>query len=246
MQYQSNRKSEAHREPNKPQDTVTPVCISWILDAAQNIEDDVVKIDGVIMDKMSVCGRIIEHSATATKSFISIDDGTGVIVLICNKKYDEQMPRILEDVDLKSANSYVRAVIDVNSYEKDNQRTLVYTGIRFIQIHDHNYISYHLLNAIVAAKTRKEGFITHNEPGRMNADANRKESAEGSVYMVGGVYEVLRQLKDKTRRPVKVGDIVNAMGNRMNLDQVKRELEYLVGGGDIYRVPGTTDAYDLH
>ena len=246
MQNQSYRKSEAPQNHGRPQDTVTPVCVSWLLDAAQNVEDDVIKIDGAIMDKMSVCGRIIDHNATATKSFISIDDGTGVIVLICNKKYDEQMPRILEDIDLKSSSSYVRAVIDVNSYEKDNQRQLVYTGIRFIQITDHNYISYHLLNAIIAAKTRKQGFLTHNEPGRLVADPSRKESAEGCVYIGGGVYEVLRQLKERTRRAVKAGDIVSAMGNRMNLDQVKRELEYLVGGGEIYRVPGTNDAYDLH
>lgn len=246
MQYQSNRKSEAPQHHGRPQDTVTPVCISWLKDAAQNVEDDVIKIDGVIMDKMSVCGRVTDHSATATKSFISLDDGTETITLICNKKYDEQLPKILEEIDIKSSNSYVKTIIDVNSYEKDNQRQLVYTGIRFIQIHDHNYISYHLLNAIFAAKTRKMGYLTHDEPGKFVADPSRKESAEGSVYIGGGVYEVLRQLKDKTRRPVRAVDIVMAMGNRMNVDQVKRELEYLVGGGDIYKVPGTADTYDLH
>lgn len=246
MQYQSNRKSEAQHTQGKPQDTVTPVCISWLLDAAQNVEDDVIKIDGTIMDKMSICGRIVEHNATATKSFIKIDDGTGVIELVCNKKYDELIPKILEEIEVKSPNSYVRAVVDVNSYEKDNKRTLVYTGIRFIQIHDHNYISYHLLNTIIAAKTRREGFITHNEPGRHIADPSRKESAEGSIYIGGSVYDILRQLKDRTRRPVRVGDIAAVMGNRLTLDQVKRELEYLVGGGEIYKVPGTTDAYDLH
>ena len=103
---QNNRKSEAPRDHNKNQDTVTPICISWLLDSAQNVDDDVIKIDGHVMYKMSICGRIVDHSTTATKSFVKIDDGTDVIDLVCNKKYDELMPKVLEGIDLTSSSSY--------------------------------------------------------------------------------------------------------------------------------------------
>lgn len=93
----SGLKGEGH---DRAQETTTPMLISWLKNAATKSQDDVVLVDKMPLDKVKIIGRVIRHESKGTKTMIRIEDSSGWIELSCNKKYDEEMPKVLRNIDL--------------------------------------------------------------------------------------------------------------------------------------------------
>jgi len=87
-------------EREKINDSITPVLIAWLKRATSRPGDDVVKLDGVVLDKMKLCGRLVNVSSKNTKTFLKIEDGTDSIELSCNKKFDEELPKVLREIQI--------------------------------------------------------------------------------------------------------------------------------------------------
>ncbi len=87
----------------KVNDTITPMLISWLTNASAKHSDDVVRIDGAVLDKAKIVGRLISHQSKGTKTIVKIEDGSDVIELSCNKKFDEEIPRVLSLIDLNKS-----------------------------------------------------------------------------------------------------------------------------------------------
>ena len=84
----------------RAQETTTPMLISWLKNAAVKSHDDLVTVDKFPLDKIKIIGRVIKHESKGTKTLIRIEDSSDWIELSCNKKYDEEMPRVLRNIDL--------------------------------------------------------------------------------------------------------------------------------------------------
>ena len=95
---QQARKSERERNIN----TISPLPISWLLKAADSsIENQVLTLDNICMDKICLVGRFLKQENVRAKSIITIEDGTGFIELQVNKKSETDIPIILQDINLK-------------------------------------------------------------------------------------------------------------------------------------------------
>ena len=101
---QSGRKSEAVKGGEGPRnnETITPLFISWLINATANLEDDMIRIDNVVLDKIKICGRVVSTEVKGTRTTMIIEDGTGFIELSCNKKFDEDIPRLLSELNLET------------------------------------------------------------------------------------------------------------------------------------------------
>lgn len=109
---QENKKSN-YNSNNKPEEdpieTITPVLMSWLNAISnQNQKDDVIKLDDIIIDKVTVVGRIIKVDMETSKIKLTVEDGTGVLTLTCNKKQDEGIPKSLLGVPLEFNNKRER------------------------------------------------------------------------------------------------------------------------------------------
>jgi len=51
-------------------------------------------------------------------------------------------------------NIYIKAIIEVSSYDGKT----IYTAIKFNQINNHNYVTFHFLDCLYSQKIRREGF----------------------------------------------------------------------------------------
>ena len=86
-------------------DLITPVLIAWLNSLAKaQPKDDALRLDDCILDKVTVVARITKIQEEQSKVRITIDDGTGILILTCNKKQNEETPRALKHVTLKSSN----------------------------------------------------------------------------------------------------------------------------------------------
>ncbi len=87
----------------RAQETTTPMLISWLKNAAAKSQDDQVLVDKMPLDKVKIVGRVIKHESKGTKTMIRIEDSSGWIELSCNKKYDEEMPKVLRNINLEKS-----------------------------------------------------------------------------------------------------------------------------------------------
>jgi hypothetical protein len=90
-------------EREKVNDSITPILISWLRHATATQGEDMVKLDGVILDKMKLCGRLVSVTSKNTKTYLKVEDGTDFIELSCNKKFDEELPKVLREINIEKS-----------------------------------------------------------------------------------------------------------------------------------------------
>ena len=91
-----------HRvEREKINDSITPVLISWLKHASTRQTEDMVKLDNIILDKFKICGRVVSYNSKTTKTYVKIEDSTEIIECSCNKKFDEEVPKVLKDINIE-------------------------------------------------------------------------------------------------------------------------------------------------
>ena len=86
-------------------DLITPVLICWLNSLAKaEQKDDALRLDDCLLDKVTIVARITKIQDEQSKVRITVDDGTGILVLTCNKKQNEETPRALKHVTLQFNN----------------------------------------------------------------------------------------------------------------------------------------------
>lgn len=100
MDNQSNKIQQGRKtEGGRKVDTMTPLLIKWVHHVLKESEDDIYKIDGIVLDKVKLVGSVGSFNNQGTKTAFILDDGTGSIELTCNKKFDQEISPIVSHID---------------------------------------------------------------------------------------------------------------------------------------------------
>lgn len=235
---------EGRGDRERPNDSITPVLISWLKHATPTGGDDAVRLDGLLMDKFKICGRVISHHSKSTKTFVKIEDGTEMIELSCNKKFDEEVPKVLRDINIDRRNSFIKAIVEVGSFDGK----VFYTAIKFNQIPNHNYLTFHYLDCLYSQKIRREGYQTgipsHKSTSGANggADAHSPNAEKDTTQTV---LDKLRFLSGPDRKPVTLAQILSEFAHEMQRTDVNAALLSLTEDNLIRTAPGSEGAYEL-
>ena len=139
-------------DPKSP--TINPVLIKWFHSKLINTtDDDTVTLDEKPIDSLQIVGRVILFSIETSKVFIKLEDGTGILDFVVNKRIDEDVPRILKNIDLNSKSSYLRVVFSPQVYKGKINNVVSKIDV----VKDFNLITYHFLNVLYAMKYRNDG-----------------------------------------------------------------------------------------
>ena len=83
----NQQKNIYHNQPDIRQ-SITPVFIVDIKRAVANLEGEVLKIDDRPVGKMYIVGEIVNYNQENNITYVDVDDGTGILKILCLKKYD--------------------------------------------------------------------------------------------------------------------------------------------------------------
>ena len=251
------KKNENEKPNKKNYETLTPVTIDWLKAVTKNLQDDTVKMDNKILDKIIICGFINSHRIDNNKFFLNLQDGFGSIEIVVVKKFDENIPVSLKNIDLESKN-YLRVVLNVfsNVYKtkEEGQKEVIYTGISFEKI-DLMFFTYHLVNCLTAKKVRIEGRVSNHEPNESNASKNQYTNNNHNSSNIKNNYEngenrqqnisLSEKIFIMVSRIAKGGGsfninmIHNEFDKRISLNAIQDAFNEFVENGKIYKDPGT-------
>ena len=243
--------------------TITPILAGWFASGMiESREDDIITLDGVPIDCLQVVGRLIESDIQSTKVFFKIDDGTGILELISNKRVEETLPRNLNGIDLAIKDQYLKIVFSPQVYKK--KITNVITKAESIQ--NFNAITYHLLSTVYSVRFRTEGNsvnlryeqhlkdqnLRQKSSGDTNRGVNMRQSSgirdqshnktDINQSMQDSVLEALRQLKRSNRgSDFTFNQIKNQIGSRVDVNALRRTLEQLQNNGMLFEEEGKFD-----
>lgn len=243
-------KKGIHREGSV--ESVTPLLLSWLTSIVSNHQGDIVTIDGVMLDKMVVVGRVTGVKVETTRNLINIDDGTENIVLTSNKKFDEDYSPAFRDIDFSQKNLYIKAVIDVNFY----QGLPIYSPIRVFSIKNFNYFSYHIANCLLARSVRVGEYpksITAEVRYPGTYDTDKKEIREREDYdeereddvLHSAILDKLHELRERFNKAVALEDIVHQLSSRFDRNVIVHGIKTLHNSSQIRKIQGQ-DVYDFH
>lgn len=239
---QNGTKSKGQAFDNTRTNKCVPLMINWILDAQAkntNAENEYLTIDNEEFAQMSIVGRIVETDNQPGKTLITIDDSTGPSLTVqVNKRYDQNEPRILQNVNLET-NQYIKVIMNISKYKDE----LVFMGIHLSTIQQGDAVTEHNLRAILCQKHRKFGPLRDEETENMapnanaNADANGQSSANKqnnhSVNPNASLEEqILALLRDK-KSAINLDMICKGLQNQ-DMGLVATKLESLINGGEIF------------
>lgn len=232
--------------------------LRWLSSAeVQEGKDSVVKLDGEPIDTVGIFGRVVVFASDPGKIRMVLDDGTGQLTLHINRRESEARPIVLGKVDVKLG-MYLSAVIQCSRYDG----RLVFTLLHVEEMRDHNRITLYLLEALAGRKFRRSREIPFNLSGykpREETDqkrfADEGQSVDQSVSnrahdqshtdIFAHLSGFIKSASDRTRRPVPLASIVQAMVPlRLTRDQVRAHLDTMEADYAIRRVRGL-DEYEL-
>lgn len=239
---------------SRPPESVTPLLISWLKTASEKREGEVLTLDSKILDKVVICGRIIRVKSETTKTMVQIEDGSDSLMLVSNKKFDEDYSKVYREIHFGQPNLYVKILLDVSFYSNE----VLYVPIKATPLANLNYLSYHFLNCLVAQKVRRSGLPTHKVEIK-HQKAQTGEPASPIIAPVGRMHDEdldfdslsrtvldsLRFLKKKNAKPVNLEDLVNHLKGRVNKEVIVQALIGLNDSGDVRKVQGK-EIYDLY
>ena len=248
--------------------SITPVLTGWFNSGMiETRDDDVVTLDNSPIDNLQVIGRLIESDVQSTKIFIKIEDGTGVLEFVVNKRVEEDLPRQLEGIDLSKMGDYYRVVFSPQVYKK--KITNVVNKVE--KITNFNAITFHLLSTVYSVLFRTEGnsvnlkYEQHlkdqglrqksstngqrqsngvNGVNRVN-NRNGDYNSNGHVNNQGmkdNVLEALRQLKRLGKgSDFTFNQIKNQIGRSIDVNALRRTLDQLQNNGLLFEEDGKFD-----
>ena len=240
--------------------TITPVLAGWFSSGMiEPREDDVIALDGTPIDCLQVVGRLIESDIQSTRVFLKIEDGTGIVSFVVNKRVEEELPRQLNGVDLSQNEQYLKVVFSPQVYK--NKITNVVNKVETLV--NYNAITYHLLSTVYSVRYRTEGNSVNLRYEQHLKDQNlrQKSSSNGNVLreskgvngsrtngynenesMKDNVMEALRQLKrNNEQSDFTFNQIKNQIGNKVDVNALRRSLANLQNNGLLFEEDGRFD-----
>jgi hypothetical protein len=230
------------------------VLLRWLSGPeVQESKESAVKLDGDVIDTVGIFGRVVVFAPDAGKIRMVLDDGTGQITLNVNRRESEARPIVFGKVDVK-VGMYLSAVIQCSRYDG----RLVFTLLHVEEMRDHNRITLYILEALTGRKYRRSREIPYNLSGhkprgdtdhkRFEEDTQsidqsvsngRHEREPNSADIFSALTGFIRNTGDRTRRPVPLASIVQAMvAMRLSREQVRAHLDSLEADYIIRRVRG--------
>ncbi len=91
----SNKKDSLAMDNQGQSSVVTPVLLSWLVSQFKNIQGDTIILDKKPCDTFKVTGQVVNVKKNNSNFIVYIDDGTAVLEVICNKKFDSDKPMSL-------------------------------------------------------------------------------------------------------------------------------------------------------
>jgi hypothetical protein len=241
--------------------SITPILAGWFSSGMiESRDDDVVSIDGKVIDCLSVVGRLIEHEFQATKVFFTLEDGTDFIKFVVNKRVEEDLPYQLDGINLAIKNQYLKVVFVPQVYR--NNITNVVNRVEAIT--NYNAITHHFLSTVYSVRFRSEGNIVNlkYEQHLKNQDLKQKSSStngnalhkpngmnrsNGNHYtndenLKNTILESIRELKRANNdRDFTFNQIKNQIGTSIEVNTLKRCLEMLQNNGLLFEEDGRFD-----
>lgn len=245
--------------------SITPVLTGWFNSGMiETRDDDVVTLDNAPIDNLQVVGRLIESDVHPTKVFIKIEDGTGILDFVVNKRVEEDLPRQLEGLDISQLGDYYRVVFSPQVYKM--KITNVVNKVE--KISNFNAITFHLLSTVYSVRFRTEGNSvnlkyeqhlkdqglrqksstpaqrqSNGAHGRFEkisrSDMNGQRSEQG---MKDNVLEALRQLKRVNKgSDFTFNQIKNQLGRNVDVNALRRTLDQLQNNGFLFEEDGKFD-----
>lgn len=119
---------------------ITSLFICEILKGLEEMEDDLFKVDGKAVDKIQVLGQIVNYEQENKITIIYLDDGTGILQMLCIKKYDEDKPDVLQEIEYEEF-PYVSAVLQL--INNSGAQKANFSVMSFQKISHLNMITFH-------------------------------------------------------------------------------------------------------
>eukprot|EP00123_Amoebidium_parasiticum_P005613 comp16768_c0_seq1/m.15115 comp16768_c0_seq1/g.15115 ORF comp16768_c0_seq1/g.15115 comp16768_c0_seq1/m.15115 type:complete len:281 (-) comp16768_c0_seq1:570-1412(-) len=138
--------------PAGPTHSCPPVSIKQVLQAQQDLGDDLFKIDGRSPNQVTFIGRIMSVQPQSTNVVYKIEDGTGQIDVKLWVDNDDNDAEAQKRAQWREG-VYVRVVGQIRSFQET--RSIVAYHIKTIQ--DFNEVTYHLLQTIHTHLTVTKG-----------------------------------------------------------------------------------------
>ena len=237
--------------------SITPVLAGWFTSGMiETRDDDIVTLDGAAVDNLQIVGRLVESDVQSTKVFIKIEDGTGILDFVVNKRVEEDLPRQLAGIDLSRIHDYFRVVFSPQVYK--GKITNVANKVE--QITNFNAITFHLLSTVYSVRFRSEGNTVNlryeqhlkdqglrqksstSEPKTSNGLHSNGREAPDSEGLKTNVLEALRQLKKAGRgSDFTFSQIRNQIGRQIEANALKRALDQLQNDGILFEEDGRFD-----
>jgi hypothetical protein len=240
--------------------TITPVLAGWFSSGMiEPREDDVITLDGTPVDCLQVVGRLIESDIQSTKVFLKIEDGTGIVSFVVNKRVEEDLPRQLNGIDLSKKEQYLKMVFSPQVYK--NKITNVVNKVETVV--NFNAITYHLLSTVYSVRFRTEGNSVNLRYEQHLKDQNlrQKSTSTSNVLressgvngssnngfnenenMKNNVMEALRQLKrNNMDSDFTFNQIKNQIGKKVDVNALRRSLANLQNNGLLFEEDGRFD-----
>lgn len=258
--FQSN--SKEHRQSGSgsrrgingsgPVESVTPLLLSWLTSIVAGHQGDIISIDGVMLDKLVVVGKVVGVKVETTRNLINIDDGTENIVLTSNKKFDEDYSPAFREIDFSQKTLYIKAVIDVNFYNG----LPIYSPIRVFMIKNLNYLSYHIASCLLARTVRVGEYPkteaaeikypgAHESEKRFVRDKDDFDEYRDDHVIGDAVLNVLHYLKEKYNRPINIEEVFGELSSKFDKNLIIQGIRGLHSSNQIRKIQGQ-EIYDFH
>lgn len=231
-------------------DTLTPLTVCQLHQAINSSSDDNVRVDNAELHTLTLVGKVVSVTTSATLQQYKVDDGTGVVeVRSWLESEEDEMsdasPTITEGM-------YVRVYGKLQAFQ--GSRNVV--GFTVRPITDFNEVTYHLLETTFVhlhrTKGGKAGTGAGNAPTTpmannygMQNSAYQTPQPAGAEMRQGGASSmepVQMELLNLFKAPgpamsdagLSIDMVVQQLNNAFTVDQIRTAIEVLVNEGHLY------------
>ncbi|GAB4820639.1 hypothetical protein N2152v2_007685 [Parachlorella kessleri] len=243
--------SAQKRNSDTKDSTLRALTVRQIYEAAQQTMDDQLTVDGKPVINITIVGKIVHVEEQQLMTLYTVDDGTGRVLA----KY--WTPNDDDDYDRQRRAEYrVGVYVRVHGHVSSvgREKSMVAFNIRLIS--DHNEVTYHYLQCIFqhlhltrgsgAGAGTAGGFPVAAQqpggaaPGAYNAPMHAQPAAGGYNPNPGvnplqeSILRIMSGPEGLTEHGIDVNNVVNLLGGRYNLGQVREALQFLSDEGLVY------------
>eukprot|EP00568_Trieres_chinensis_P003459 CAMPEP_0183302654 /NCGR_PEP_ID=MMETSP0160_2-20130417/8366_1 /TAXON_ID=2839 ORGANISM="Odontella Sinensis, Strain Grunow 1884" /NCGR_SAMPLE_ID=MMETSP0160_2 /ASSEMBLY_ACC=CAM_ASM_000250 /LENGTH=285 /DNA_ID=CAMNT_0025465455 /DNA_START=169 /DNA_END=1026 /DNA_ORIENTATION=- len=232
--------------------TLVPVTVRMVLNAAKNAEGNVALTDGRELHQVKIVGAVRGFEEASTKVVFQVEDGTGLIDV--NKWIDETDSLASAQMRQEASQDhiYVRVIGQVKEY--DNRKSIVAYNIR--KLESCNELTYHMLETVYSAEKYKKGqsivssgapvtYSSHSTAGvGFNSGPSAKPSMGMAPAMGGGmggggnnlqqmVLDYIRINGDKSDEGCNINQCISSITGHSE-SEIRRAVTMLAAEGEIY------------